>query len=451
MNLQSRFPEFLRTDNRPDGYFLEETPRLIFHHLPKTAGSTFRRFLESLFDPQEVCPHEIDDEIKALSEDEWRRYRMFAGHFSYDLLNRFFCDDIRIVFLRDPVERIVSNFHNLRDPERYQPQWIERARSNPAVQENLELIQSLTLSEFIRDEHTPMRDRVCNFQTRRLLTSGRRKQLSDDAWPDFDANMLDEAKLSLRSNFHFVGLQELFGLSLQLFSMTFGLTGFRDSDAYSTNINPAVGGGRSESYRRTLDPEDLAYLEARNRMDAELVEFGRSLLLDRLERFLAHDIEAAMLLRLNRRAANTTRAAMHQKAWLRVSAEEIRSCRGLHRLEYDGHRKPFRWTGYESPVAIWLELDVSDAASIELEIEYLDVIDPSVLRTLAVWLNGIEGTIVDRSPGWVRVRVERPPGDPARFVHLIQLESGVVGEPEEAPFPRNLGFALHALTLSSSA
>lgn len=443
-----RFPDFVRTDDHPEGHRRTDSPRLVFHHLPKTAGSTFRRMLESLFPPENVCPHEIDDEIKALPEEQRRAYRMFAGHFSFDLLHRHFRNDIRIVFLRDPVERIVSNYYNLRDPARYQPQWIERASQSPEVQSNLELIQGLSFSEFIRHESGPIRDRVCNFQTRRLLRNGQKKRFSDERFPDYSKPMLKAAKRSLARNFQFVGLQSHFGLSLQLFAMTFGLDGFHGQDDYSTNINPLAAGRMRQSYRDALDAADLEYLEARNRMDTKLVTFGRELLLQRVEHFLPYCIQNELLLRLNREAAASGTAG---DAPVRTPVERVPRHRGLHRLERDGHGRHFRWTGYESPCALWLEADVGEARRVTVELEYLNAMGDDVLSSVALRLDGVESMTTAVEKGIIRATFERSRRDPARLAHVLHITSRVEREPSDVPHPRDLGIAVHAVTLRTGA
>ncbi|MFQ5846019.1 MAG: sulfotransferase family 2 domain-containing protein, partial [Planctomycetota bacterium] len=221
------FPSFVRTIENPAGTALDPPPEVIFHHLPKTAGSTFRRILESLFEPREICPGEIDDEIRQLPPAERARYRLYAGHFSYEMIAAAFPDAVWLTFLRQPIPRVISNYYNLTRPQRHTAQWRRRVAARPAVQRFVDRVAGMTLREFVHLDDPRARDRVINRQTRYLVSGcpdpfdGGGEEAA--CFPVYDPAIVAEAKRNLRQRFAFVGIQEHFDLSLQLFAMTFGL------------------------------------------------------------------------------------------------------------------------------------------------------------------------------------------------------------------------------------
>ena len=89
-------------------------------HVPKTAGSAFRRTLEQWYG-EGLLPiyHWIPrNEDRTAFSDEERAARCIHGHFTEDRFNRLDARRPRITWLRDPVQRMVSSyFQILRHPE----------------------------------------------------------------------------------------------------------------------------------------------------------------------------------------------------------------------------------------------------------------------------------------------------------------------------------------------
>ncbi len=85
-------------------------------HIPKTGGTSFWRVLEHVYAPeavQRVFPDDYGDHKKFAIE---RSTRALHGHIRYrDLGVRFDLPaDVKVVtWLRDPADRVISNFHYL--------------------------------------------------------------------------------------------------------------------------------------------------------------------------------------------------------------------------------------------------------------------------------------------------------------------------------------------------
>ncbi len=91
------------------------SPRIIFLHIPKTAGQSVHEFITGLHQPEEICPARLNPQLFAMTIQELRRYRLFSGHLDWNALDCL--EGPRFVFtvLREPVERILSFYFYLRD------------------------------------------------------------------------------------------------------------------------------------------------------------------------------------------------------------------------------------------------------------------------------------------------------------------------------------------------
>ena len=91
-------------------------PEIVSLHIPKTGGTSFWRVLEHVYAAetvQRVFPGDYEEHEKFPIE---RGTRALHGHIRYKDLEAFFDlpADVRLVtWLRDPTDRVISNFHYL--------------------------------------------------------------------------------------------------------------------------------------------------------------------------------------------------------------------------------------------------------------------------------------------------------------------------------------------------
>jgi SAM-dependent methyltransferase len=84
----------------------EKLPAIHSMHIPKTAGSSFRRFLEDLYGDGLRC---LYDPWDPEAEPELAPgTRCLHGHFPADAYDRHLPHALKLTWMRDPVERIVS-------------------------------------------------------------------------------------------------------------------------------------------------------------------------------------------------------------------------------------------------------------------------------------------------------------------------------------------------------
>lgn len=88
-------------------------PQLISVHIPKTAGSSFRRFLESLYGSSLRCLYTEEEtaprHIPKLQIA--KKVRCLHGHFQATAFDEMYPRTRKITWLRDPVERVVSSYY----------------------------------------------------------------------------------------------------------------------------------------------------------------------------------------------------------------------------------------------------------------------------------------------------------------------------------------------------
>jgi hypothetical protein len=188
-------------------------------HVPKCAGTSFRRVLN------EVCGARIWDNYGTIFSRAQARAdlvptgtRFIHGHFLADAFDDLFPDRRLVTWVRDPVERLLSNYyHFLRSPD--------------------------------------MRDDCCRALHERKLDL---RQFADLEWMrNYTGHYLAHKPVE---DFEFVGIAERFEESVRRFCETFG---FRDTQRVPRdNTNPDRDGA---SY--AVSPEDRAYILERNADD----------------------------------------------------------------------------------------------------------------------------------------------------------------------------------------
>lgn len=113
--------------------------RVVFLHIPKTAGQSVHAALQASFDESRICPARVNEQLKRLSIAALQRYQVFSGHFDWNALDCLKGPTYRFTILRDPLERILSFYFFLRrQGERLSPE--ERAQpQNQGVRAAFEL------------------------------------------------------------------------------------------------------------------------------------------------------------------------------------------------------------------------------------------------------------------------------------------------------------------------
>ncbi|GAA5142019.1 sulfotransferase family 2 domain-containing protein [Thalassotalea piscium] len=460
--MSSDFPNFLRTADTLCGQVLNpESTRVLFHHLPKTAGSTFRAILDGLFNSNEICPAETHWELQKSIQDNPNLYRLFAGHFTYDVIDKNLKGDIWLTFLRSPVERVVSQYHNHLHEARQPKSWIDRVQNTKTEdipisdewREYHKLMKDYTLIDWVTSENRHANATACNLQTQsfinRYQTDETGCRIDKRDWSIYDEDLVNEAKRNLANNFQFIGLQEYFDLSLDIFSMTFGRYPFSDSSAFTTNLN--IDKTLGSKYDLAFETRSL--IEKRNSMDMELYQFAKELFFNRLRTLNKYYIDND---RLNRIASlNKSRTCSSNKVLNTnkiISIECVDYVQGFYSLERSGD-KHFRWSGNESLCILELNECLKASTEYKVKVHAIAVLNEAVLESISVNVNGevVSDFKVKKclTGGYdVIFKVSGDAGSSVLSVQKIGIMSATEKEPTEQAGARQLGLAISSISIS---
>ncbi len=205
---------------------------LIFLHIPKTAGTTLSRIIRiklGIWPPQNLWHHSLTfgfyqinpiearlQYIQSLPAAQQRQIRLFQGHFGFGVHPHLPRPNYYVSMLRDPVERVVSAYYQLR-----------RGRPEDA------LAKDMSFEEFVNCGKDFGRFLVDNGQVRAIIgTDG-----NPDRTPfgQMGPQHLARALHNLEHHFAFVGLSERFDESALLLKQ---ILGWKQCKYASANIAP---------------------------------------------------------------------------------------------------------------------------------------------------------------------------------------------------------------------
>ncbi len=89
--------------------------KIIFLHIPKTAGQSVHTALVHAFGEKVVCPARVNNQLLRMSINELNRYQVFSGHLDWSLLDCLKGEKYVFTVLRKPMDRILSFYFFLRD------------------------------------------------------------------------------------------------------------------------------------------------------------------------------------------------------------------------------------------------------------------------------------------------------------------------------------------------
>lgn len=229
-----------------------------FLHIPRTAGTTVNTIIRNNFDRGEVLSvyDASDYERRAtLYAEELDGVRVIQGHLFLERYDppQIYSRNVRVfTFLRDPVQRLVSEYLFLRH-------WDENHLYELLNREDI------GFEEYLTSDRRELRFRGKNFMTR--MISGM----------DFDTSRMPRAALAaakrnLERVFGFVGVQERFDESLLLLKDFMGLRSifYERRNALRPGLKDAVG------------EEGLRLARRLNEADAELHAFALRLFDERV-------------------------------------------------------------------------------------------------------------------------------------------------------------------------
>jgi hypothetical protein len=433
---------------------IQASDRVVFVHIPKTAGETFAAVLDPLLSGLPRLPKESLETGADVSPQDVAGYRFFSSHVRHDAYTALLPGGfLMMTIVRDPVRRTISHYQHL--------QRVEDSTGSPARDFELRKIKRLTLEEFVvNDTYSEARIAV-NLQT--WMLGGVDPRVVRDPFP----GALACAKQRLERA-AFFGLTERFQDSLFLLSFVFGWPPIPNS----LELNRAPASDRSPE----LNPRTLSLIKQRVDLDLELYEFARELF-ERRFRAMTHrllqqygngrhpdsqSLPEGTIVDLLQKHYEARRNQRHQ-AWLsdRGSSYLYRPSSpsegafGWYPLEVSPVHGPVRWSG--PGLQSTLDLPCPRGGKIQVSFRMLMALQRDVVDGLTLTANGTPVTltrVTERSgatvfSGTIPVEATAKP-----FVRLVFSVPRTVAACSVDPSNRDerpLGIMLNWVKLESAA
>ncbi|MFA9556940.1 sulfotransferase family 2 domain-containing protein [Evansella sp. AB-rgal1] len=219
---------------------------LVHLHMPKTGGTSLKNIIKKNIDPHRnldvYVEHEKRERIMRTIHSN--QFDCIQGHFPYGIHKYIPCPFTYITMLRDPIDRIVSEYYFIKNNKKHELHHV---------------VQHLSLEEY---QNQPQNR---NLQTR--LISGH----MSDPLTIADVN---KAKENIEKHFSVVGITEMFDESLLLMEKKFGWKNVKNRKQNATKKRPAL---------TSLSPKTLTLIKRNNNLDNILYQFAKRDLLVKLK------------------------------------------------------------------------------------------------------------------------------------------------------------------------
>jgi hypothetical protein len=143
---------------------------ILFLHIPKTAGTSFRLFMVNRFP---VGASVLNVHMLSHRQKDPNQFRFVCGHVNWSFRDRFNVPPIMMTCLREPLERTISHFFFVRSPQ----QDIELERYTTTIGEKaaarrrhiLDQTRRWDLAGFVENDPVLAAELLGNMQTRTLV------------------------------------------------------------------------------------------------------------------------------------------------------------------------------------------------------------------------------------------------------------------------------------------
>lgn len=245
---------------------MQNVQTLIYLHLQKTGGRTFRHMMHRLYNADDTFSFkspfdtaECYEVFKTLSETERRRIKLVIGQLTYGLHKELSQDCTYIAFARNPIERTLSHYY-----------YIFRNEEHP--DHNYFVEKNLSLEGFL--EEYPY---TGYYQTRSFIAVDDIGATEDERRKPLPDNGLEDAKRNVDEHFSLVGLTERYDESLLLMKRAFGWEDIRYL-RFNTGTNRPKKPVLPKETRQRLEQHleiDLEFHEhVKKRFEEAIVDYG---------------------------------------------------------------------------------------------------------------------------------------------------------------------------------
>jgi chemotaxis protein histidine kinase CheA len=246
-----------------------------FFHIPKTAGTSLRFWLLELFAQHEYLECFFLEDLEKIAPEKLAQHRFFSGHLGFSLCQALPKQPDIVTWLREPIEREISQYNYLRQKRKMLLNQVSQRRSIDYI----DAASQLSITELLQsDLYLGYYD---NLQVRYLsgIAPGQYGETNTDdtnlslwtraARQECNDEMLEAAKQNLLGLLHF-GLCESMQASIELLC-------YRASWAprkFDLHLNRGQTG--AQTLANQLSTEELAIIREVNKYDLALYEFAKA-------------------------------------------------------------------------------------------------------------------------------------------------------------------------------
>ncbi|MBN1814164.1 MAG: sulfotransferase family 2 domain-containing protein [Anaerolineae bacterium] len=265
-------------------------PPVYFIHIHKTAGTSFRQFLNLIYRTSRTLEVSETWQLQNLSLAQLKSFDCYLCHFGVSLYSLVDRDDLPCVtILRDPVERLISElyYHQLcvkRSPHQYAQEYLDLMV--PLQDADLRtLLATPTLTDMVRDFQTwslgaetlwnlrPLLKDGTNGDTDELLLGNPLEQIASRR--EADVTQVIQAAKQRLEGMAVVGVTERFDEFLELVCDLLGI--FTATRSLRVNIGPQKTAVAARGYRAQTPPDLVEQVEELTIHDRELHVYATEL------------------------------------------------------------------------------------------------------------------------------------------------------------------------------
>ncbi len=300
--------------------------QVVFMHIGKTGGTSITRELINRFDMQSTI--EIgESQFSQLEHMGLKEKKLIVGHISNDQLKHFSKNRFLFSMVRDPVDRVISTY------------YFAKNYPGTLTEDNRFIIDSAnnySLSDFLKIQDPRIQTAVCNQQTYAFAkdwTISQKRNENED-------NILELALKNLEL-FNFVGIYELYDLSMQFLCHNLGFLPWPSQNI----LNKTAHRKKADEF-----PTDIInQIISLNKLDIELYNACHLLFHKKLSKLFTTLSEKKV-------GINREKFGKLEKKPFIYTFEYALDGIGWHQREIS-NTEFYRWMGPNHEATIWLPID----------------------------------------------------------------------------------------------
>jgi hypothetical protein len=149
---------------------LNEQQKLIFVHIPKTAGTTLTDYLLESVPAERVFHGRTMLDYQQLDQFALEDYQLLKGHVFFHYIEQHLSQDqyALLTVLRNPVERVISLYRYWRSQA---AGFLQNESIPEVIRGRVRLAKSLSLHDFVHSEQPMVVNSIANSQARQLSSA----------------------------------------------------------------------------------------------------------------------------------------------------------------------------------------------------------------------------------------------------------------------------------------